>query len=236
MRILVIEDEPRMMELLRQGLQENGCAVMTASDGTTGLEITAACEFDVIVLDIGLPDIDGYQVVRTLQQRNHTARVLMLTARDSEDDIIRGLNLGADDYLTKPFSFAELMARLQAVSRVPREAERNRIEAGDLVVDLAKRSILRSNKSIDLSRSEFTLLLSLLRHAGRCVSRQQLTESIWGSGSDVGQGALDVLVNALRSKIDSPFSHKLVRTVRGEGYLLDCLSLDTNSPSRSISL
>ena len=236
MRILVIEDERRMMELLRQGLQENGCAVMTASDGTTGLEVAATCEFDVIVLDIGLPDFDGYHVLHTLQQRNHGARIMMLTARDSEDDIIRGLNLGADDYLTKPFSFSELVARLQAVSRAPRKVAKNRIEAGDLIVDIAKRSVLRTGKNIDLSRSEFTLLLSLLRHAGQCVSRQDLTESIWGVGSDVGHGTLDVLINALRSKIDMPFPHKLIRTVRGMGYLFDNQSSGPHSQSRSACL
>jgi len=224
MRILVIEDEPRMLQLLRQGLHEHGCAVMTAIDGETGLEIASECEFDVIVLDIGLPKCDGYEVLRTLQNRNSAARVLMLTARDAEDEIIRGLDLGADDYMTKPFSFLELTARLQALARVQREVEGNRLAAGNVVIDLGRHSVQRENRNLDLTRSEFLLLLALMREAGRCVSRQRLSESIWGEGAEVSPGALDVLVNALRSKLDSPFRQKLIRTVRGSGYLLDSAS------------
>lgn len=220
MRILVIEDEPRMLELLRTGLHEHGCAVMTAVDGEAGLEIASGCEFDAIVLDIGLPRCDGYDVIRILRQRSCTTRVLMLTARDAEDDIIRGLDLGADDYLTKPFSFAELVARVQSLTRSRRPVENVRIEAGDLVVNPLKRSVTRANSNIDLTRSEFSLLLSLARNAGRCVSRQTLMEGVWGANPEVGAGALDVLVNSLRSKIDASHKPKLIHTVRGSGYLL----------------
>lgn len=139
MRILVIEDEPRMLELLRKGLQEHQCAVMTATDGETGLEIASGFEFDAIVLDIGLPRRDGYSVISALRERGSAARVLMLTARDGEDNIIRGLDLGADDYLTKPFAFPELVARLQSVTRGSRLDGTHRIEAGDLVVDPVRR-------------------------------------------------------------------------------------------------
>ena len=220
MRILVIEDEPRMLELLRRGLQEHGCAVMTAIDGESGLEIAADCEFDAILLDIGLPRRNGYDVIQVLRERGCAARVLMLTARDGEDDIIRGLDLGADDYLTKPFSFPELVARLQSLTRRHRDDGNRRIEAGDLAVDPVKRSVTRSNNHIDLSRSEFNLLLSLMRNAGQCVSRHSLMESVWGANPDVGSGALDVLVNSLRSKIDASFQTKLLHTVRGSGYIL----------------
>jgi DNA-binding response OmpR family regulator len=220
MRVLVIEDEPRMLELLRRGLQEHHFAVMTAMDGETGLELASSCEFDTIVLDIGLPRRDGYEVIGVLRQRCCTARVLMLTARDAEDDIIRGFDLGADDYLTKPFSFPELVARLQSIARRPFEDRNRRIETGDLVVDPLKRSVTRGDSNIDLTRSEFSLLLSLARSTDRCVSRQHLMEGVWGANREVGAGALDVLVNSLRGKIDAPHQPKLIHTVRGSGYLL----------------
>jgi len=207
MRILVIEDEPRMLELLRRGLQEHDFTVMTALDGE-------------IVLDIGLPRRDGFEVVRVLRERCCTMRVLILTARDAEDDVIRGLETGADDYLTKPFSFPELVARLQSITRQPRREEVSRIEAGDLAVDPVRRAVTRGDNSIDLTRSEFSLLLSLARSAGRCVSRRSLMESVWGASPEVGAGALDVLVNSLRSKLDASDQPKLIHTVRGSGYLL----------------
>jgi DNA-binding response OmpR family regulator len=225
MRILVIEDEPRMLELLRRGLQEHDCAIMTAMDGETGLEIASGCEFDVIVLDIGLPRCDGYDVIRILRERSCATRVLMLTARDAEDDIIRGLDLGADDYLTKPFSFPEFVARLQSITRRPRQDRNCTIQAGDLAVDPIKRSVSRGNHNIELSRSEFSLLLSLVRNAGQCVSRQSLMECVWGAKPEVGSGALDVLVNSLRGKLDDSYRPKLIHTVRGSGYLLSSSSM-----------
>jgi DNA-binding response OmpR family regulator len=220
MRILVVEDELRMLELLRKGLYESGCAVMTAVDGETGLEIALAHEFDAIVLDIGLPRRDGYSVAKALRERKRATPVLMLTARDAEDDIIRGLDLGADDYMTKPFSFPELVARLQSITRPQREETAGKIEAGDLVVDPIRHSVKRANTNIDLTRSEFALLGRLARSAGSCVPRHTLAESVWGSDPGVSPGALDVLVNALRRKIDEPFNHKLIGTVRGAGYVL----------------
>jgi DNA-binding response OmpR family regulator len=220
MRILIIEDEPRMMELLRKGLQEQDCAVMTAMDGETGLEIATAYEFDAILLDIGLPRRDGYQVLKSFRERAFATPVLMLTARDAEDDIIRGLDLGADDYVTKPFSFLELVARLHSITRPRREDTNGKFEAGELIVDPVKRSVTRCSDPIDLSRTEFSLLLSLVRNAGRCVSRQNLMEGIWGASSEVSPGALDVLVNSLRGKIDAPYQRKLIQTVRKSGYIL----------------
>jgi DNA-binding response OmpR family regulator len=220
MRILVIEDEPRMLELLRRGLQEHDCAVMTAMDGETGLEIASGCEFEAIVLDVGLPRSDGYEVLRLLRQRSCSSRVLMLTARDGEDDIIRGLDLGADDYLTKPFSFPELMARLQSITRRKGLDGSGRIQAAGLMIDPLKRTVTRGKSNINLTRSEFTLLLSLAQNAGRCVSRQNLMEGVWGANPEVSGGALDVLVNSLRAKIDPSHQPKLIHTVRGSGYLL----------------
>jgi DNA-binding response OmpR family regulator len=220
MRILVIEDETRMLELLRKGLYESGYTVMTASDGETGLAIALAHDFSAIVLDIGLPCRDGFSVARELRERKRATPILMLTARDAEDDIIRGLDLGADDYMTKPFSFQELIARLQSITRPHREETITRIEAGDLVVDPVRHSVTRGSANIDLTRTEFALIGRLVRSAGGCVSREALSESIWGSDATVGPGALDVLVNAVRRKVDAPFKHKLIRTVRGAGYVL----------------
>jgi len=220
MRILVVEDEPRMLELLRKGLQEHDCAVMTATDGETGLEIASSFDFDAIVLDIGLPRLDGYEVTQALRKHGCSTRVLMLTARDREDDIIRGLDLGADDYLTKPFSFAEFVARLQSITRQQNPRGNGTIDEGDLKLDLLKRTVTRAGRNIDLSRSEFNLLLMLVQHAGQCVSRSNLMEGIWGASCDVGQGALDVLVNSLRGKLDITCLPKLIHTVRGSGYLL----------------
>jgi DNA-binding response OmpR family regulator len=220
MRILIIEDEARMLELLRKGLYESGYTVMTAPDGEVGLEIALAHDFSAIVLDIGLPRRDGFSVAQVLRERKRSTPLLMLTARDAEDDIIRGLDLGADDYMTKPFSFQELVARLQSIMRPHREETVTRIEAGDLVVDPVRHSVTRGRANIDLTRTEFALLGRLVRSAGGCVSRQALSESVWGSDASVGPGALDVLVNSVRRKVDAPFQHKLIRTVRGAGYLL----------------
>lgn len=219
MRILVVEDETRMLELLRKGLYEHGYTVMTASDGRTALEISAAHEFDAMVLDIGLPKLDGYGVMQGLCALERRPRVLMLTARDAEDEIIRGLDMGADDYLTKPFSFAELVARLQSITRPRREEPSGLILAGDVVVDPIRRTVTRAGVSIDLTPHEFLLLACLARGANRCVSRQELINSVWGGEDQVGATALDVLVNSLRTKIDAPFEQKLIATVRGSGYL-----------------
>jgi DNA-binding response OmpR family regulator len=219
MRILVVEDESRMLELLRKGLYEHGFTVMTAADGVTGLEIATHHECDAIVLDIGLPRLDGYQLMQALRARSRATPVLMLTARDAEDDIIRGLHLGADDYLTKPFSFPELVARLRSITRRQREQGDGAIKAADVVVDLMRHTVTRARDSVDLTRLEFRLLESLIRRAGQCVPRQDLTESIWGADHPVGPSALEVLVNSLRAKLDAPYPTKLIGTLRGSGYI-----------------
>jgi DNA-binding response OmpR family regulator len=208
-----------MLDLLRKGLYEHGFTVLTAGDGETGLELAAAHEFDSIVLDIGLPRLDGYGLLQALRGQGRMTPVLMLTARDAEDDIIRGLDLGADDYLTKPFSFAELVARLQSITRPHRQDTKEVIEAGDVVVDPIRHSVTRDMRNIDLTRQEFKLLTCLVRRAGKCVPRHTLMESVWGRDQAVGGGALDVLVNSLRVKLDTPFHSKLIGTVRGTGYV-----------------
>jgi DNA-binding response OmpR family regulator len=219
MRILIVEDEPRMLELLRKGLYECGYTVMTAADGEAGLEIATAHEFDSMVLDIGLPLLNGFELIRALRARGCKMPVLILTARDTEDDIIRGLELGADDYLTKPFSFPELVARLLSITRPAREGADGRIAADDLMLDPIQHKVKRNGECIDLTRHEFLLLACLMRKMNQCVTRQTLMESIWGPDHGIGAGTLDVLVNALRAKIDTPSSKKRINTVRGSGYL-----------------
>lgn len=226
MRILVIEDEPRMLELLRRGLYERDFTVTTASDGESGLEIATADESDAIVLDIGLPGLDGFGLMKALRARGRMTPVLILTACDSEDDIIRGLDLGADDYLTKPFSFPELAARLQSITRDRRKERNAVIKAGDIVFDPVRHSVTRCAERIELTRLEFLLLECILRRPGQCVSRQTLMDFVWGPNHSIGSGALDVLVSSLRAKIDMPYSEKLIKTIRGSGYVFkqDCLA------------
>jgi DNA-binding response OmpR family regulator len=208
-----------MLELLHKGLYEHGHTVMTAADGETGLEMATAQEFDSIVLDIGLPRMDGYALMQALRARGRTTPVLMLTARDTEDDIIRGLGAGADDYLTKPYSFPELVARLQAMTRRQREEGDGTLRAADVVLDAIRHFVTRNGDAIDLTRLEFLLLKCLVLRAGKCVPRQALMESVWGLDHPVGPSALDVLVNSLRAKVDAPYRRKLIGTVRGSGYI-----------------
>ena len=218
MRVLIVEDEPRMLELVRQGLYENGFTVMAASDGVTGLELASVHDFDSIVLDISLPLLDGYGLTSALRMRGRTTPVLMLTARDSEDDIIRGLELGADDYPTKPFSFAELVARLQAIARPRRSEDCCKLAVEDIVIDSARHTVFRNLQHIDLTRLEYLLLMCLVRRAGQCVDRQTLMNFVWGPDNAVAASTLDVLVSSLRAKIDAPFPTRLIETVRGTGY------------------
>lgn len=219
MRTLVIEDELRMLELLRKGLYERGFTVMTAADGVTGLEIATAYEFDSIVLDIGLPRLDGYMVMQALRSRARMTPILMLTARDTKDEIVRGLEAGADDYLTKPFSFPELAARLQSITRRQRVVGDGTIKAADVEINLMRRAVTRGGGGIDVTRLEFRLLECLLRRAGQCVPRPHIVEFVWGSDHRVGTSALDVLVNSLRAKLDAPYREKLIGTQRGSGYI-----------------
>ncbi len=218
MRILVIEDEPRMLALLDKGLSESGHHVVTAPTGAECLKLTLDQEFDVILLDVGLPDLSGFDVAQVLRERRCTASILMLTAYSKEDEIVRGLNLGADDYLTKPFSFPELLARVRAVARpVPRPSS---YSIADMVVDLVQHKAFRHGFAIEMTRTEYLLLEVLVQHSPEVVSRSSIIDAVWGRSSGVTPGALDVLVNSLRSKIDARFTAKLIHTVRGIGYLL----------------
>jgi DNA-binding response OmpR family regulator len=214
LRILVVEDDTRMLDLLCRGFREIGHAVMPASDGQAGMELATGFSFDIIVLDIGLPYHDGYVITQALRARNKMVPILMLTARDTQDDILRGFDLGADDYLVKPFSFPELVARLQALAR----PTQSRVTNAQLVLDPARLTVIRNNTTIQLTRTEYLLLSLLAGMVGEPVSRQYLVESLWGKQHPLHSNTLDVLVNALRGKLDAPFDTKLIFTVRKLGY------------------
>jgi DNA-binding response OmpR family regulator len=220
MRILVIEDEPRMSALLFKGLSEHMHDVTVALNEAEGLKCTLDGEFDVILLDLGLPDLNGYDVAQVLRERRYPASILMLTAYNKEDEIVRGLNLGADDYLVKPFSFPELLARLRAITRSLPDPAPTNVTISDMVVDKVQHKVKRRGQAIELTRTEFLLLEVLAQKSPCVVSRGTLIQEIWGEQAEVTPGALDVLVNALRSKLDAPFPEKLLHTVRGSGYLL----------------
>jgi DNA-binding response OmpR family regulator len=220
MNLLIVEDESRMAELLRKGLSEEGHHATCALDGDEGLDMARSCDFDVIILDIMLPRISGYEVAKRLREENVRTPILMLTARDSVPDIVRGLKLGADDYLVKPFSFNELLARLRAVKRRAAAAEQVIFRVGDLVFDPATRDVKRNDRRILLTRTEYNLLERLVCCAGQVVSRRSLIEAVWGSDEDVEENTLDAFMHLLRAKIDPPGANRLIHTVRGVGYTI----------------
>lgn len=220
MNLLIVEDEPRMAELLRKGLTEEGHTATAAPDGSQGLELAKNYEFDVIILDIMLPRLSGYELVKRLRAERVRTPVLMLTARDSVPDIVRGLDMGADDYMTKPFSFNELVARLRAVKRRAAAADDARLRVGDLELDAASREVRRGEQRISLTRTEYNLLERLIYRAGRVVSRRALIESVWGFDREIEDNTLDAFMHLLRAKVDGPGRPKLIHTVRGIGYMI----------------
>jgi DNA-binding response OmpR family regulator len=220
MHILVVEDEPEMAGLLARGLREESYEVSVARDGRTALELSAVKTFDLILLDVMLPQMDGIQVARQLRKRETETPVLMLTARDSLADIVKGLDAGADDYLTKPFSFVELLARLRALMRRSQFRRRNVLEVQDLVLDLTTHRSFRAGTEIFLSLTEFRLLELLARNAGRTVSRYEILATVWGPGREVSENTLDAFVRLLRKKVDEGSETKLIQTHRGFGYSL----------------
>lgn len=220
MQVLVVEDERRMAELLRQGLEEEGHSVVVAGNGRDGLDIASSHPFDAIVLDVMLPGLDGFSVARKLRAARNQTPILMLTARDATHDIVEGLNLGADDYLVKPFSFEVLLARLRAVSRRGAIAQPPVLQVADLSLDPSAREVSRAGRKIALTRTEFGLLELLMKRAGRVVTRENLIETVWGFDSDVRSNTLDAFIRLLRDKVDSAGETKLIQTVRGVGYCL----------------
>jgi len=220
MRILVVEDELKMASLLRRGLGEEGHAVDVATRGEDALWMTHATAYDAVVLDVMLPGIDGFETCRRLRTDGVWAPVLMLTARDAVVDRVVGLDVGADDYLAKPFSFAELLARLRALRRRGSPERPAVLEAGDLQLDPAMHAVTRGETTIDLSQKEFALLEILMRRAGEVLSRFQLLEYAWDGDYDNRSNVVDVYISYLREKIDRPFDRRSIETVRGAGYRL----------------
>ena len=220
MRILVIEDELKTAAYLKKGLEESGYAVDVANDGPQGLLLAQEEEYDVIVLDVMLPGMDGWTIVKTLRA-TRTTPVLFLTARDDVDDRVRGLELGADDYLVKPFAFGELLARVRTLARrgPPRESEL--IKVGDLEMDVNRRRVKRGGTRIDLTPREFSLLQLLARRHGEVLSRTQIASYVWDMNFDSDTNVVEVAIRRLRTKIDDDFPVKLIHTVRGVGYVLD---------------
>jgi DNA-binding response OmpR family regulator len=220
MNILVVEDEARMAELVRQGLAEEGHTVTVLHEARQGLSATEAGAYDVIILDVMLPGLTGFEIARRLRVARNRTPVLMLTARDSTDDIVRGLNIGADDYLTKPFSFEVLLARVRALGRRGPIPQPVYLEAGGLTMNQGAREVWRGQRRIALTRTEYAILEVLMRNAGRVVSRDSLIERVWGGDSDIESNTLDAFVRLLRAKIDEPGQPGTIRTLRGVGYTI----------------
>ena len=216
--MLVVEDEPRMVELLARGLREEGYAVDAVRDGNEGLWMATEQDYDAVVLDVLLPGLDGFEVCRRMRAADRWAPVLMLTARDAVTDRVNGLDAGADDYLVKPFSFAELAARLRALVRRPAGERPPVLQVGDLRLDPARHQVWRGDTAIELSPKELALLELLMRHAGEVVTRTRILEHVWDFAYDGLSNVVDQYIAYLRKKIDRPFGRADIETVRGAGY------------------
>jgi DNA-binding response OmpR family regulator len=220
MRILVVEDEAGIANFVRQGLSEAGYAVDVAWDGEEGLAYALAADYDALVLDIMLPKMDGLNLLRELRQRGHKTPTLMLTARDTVDDRVKGLDAGADDYLIKPFAFPELLARVRALLRRPPLQMGTVLSAGDLLMDTATREVRRGERRVQLSPREYAVLEYLLRHPNQVLTRTQIGEHVWNFDFFHESNVVDVYVGYLRRKIDQDGDYPLIHTVRGVGYCL----------------
>lgn len=220
MRILLIEDEPGVSTFIAQGLRESSFVVQTVGDGREGLRLALQAAHDLVILDLMLPGLDGLSVLRKLREAHIQTPVICLTARDSVEDRVQGLNLGSDDYLAKPFSFSELMARINALLRRGPKLLDNPVVVGDLSVNLLTRAVQRGDRRIELSPREFALLEYMARHNGEILTRTMLLEHVWDMNQDPMTNVVDVHVNRLRKKIDQGFTHPLLHTIRGVGYVL----------------
>ena len=224
MRVLVVEDDAKIASFVVNGLKQNGFAVDHARDGETGLDLALAVTYDAAILDLNLPKLDGLSLLRQLRQQKVATPVLILSARATIDDRVLGLQSGGDDYLTKPFAFSELLARVQALIRRASRADADapgHLAAADLRMDLFAREVTRGGAGIDLQPREFSLLELFLRHAGRPVTKTMILEHIWDFGFDPQTNLVDVLVHRLRAKVDKDFPVKLIHTLRGVGYVLN---------------
>ena len=220
MRILLAEDQRELLEVTVKRLKSEGFGVDGCSDGAQALEHLDAMDYDLVILDIMMPQVDGLTVLRTLRARKNPVPVLLLTARDAVSDRVAGLDAGADDYLTKPFDFSELTARIRALLRRGSAEKSDLLQAGDLTMELSTHRVVRGGKEISLSTREFALLESLMRHKGAILSRTQLENQVWDYGFEGGSNIVDVYIRYLRKKIDDPFEKKLIHTIRGTGYTL----------------
>lgn len=222
MRLLVVEDEIKTGDYLRQGLAEAGFQVSLVRNGLDGHHLAMTESFDLIVLDVMLPDVDGWRIVQSLREAGRQTPVLFLTARDSVDDRVKGLELGADDYLVKPFAFAELLARVRTLLRRGSASPlSDQLRVADLVLDLPRRRVTRAGRKINLSHKEFCLLELLVRRQGEVLPRSLIASQVWGMNFDSDTNVIDVAIRRLRAKIDDDFEPRLIHTVRGMGYKLD---------------
>jgi two-component system copper resistance phosphate regulon response regulator CusR len=221
MRVLIVEDQEKTGDFLRRGLSENGFVVDVARNGIDGQHLALTADYDLIVLDVMLPGRDGWQVLEELRRQGKHTPVLFLTARDHVEDRVRGLELGADDYLIKPFAFSELLARVHALVRRGAAHEPSVLRADDLEVDLLRRRVTRGGRRIDLTAKEFVLLALLLRRQGEVLSRTLIAEQVWDMNFDSDTNVVEVAVRRLRAKVDDPFPRKLIHTLRGMGYVLE---------------
>lgn len=220
MKLLLVEDDPKVVAYLTRGLSEEGFVVESCSDGEVALDIATSDDHDLIILDVLLPMMNGWTFLKRFRQQDQQTPIVMLTARDAVDDRVRGLTFGADDYLVKPFAFAELLARVLAVlrRRSSSGSEQNRFD--DLFVDTRRHKVVRGNTPIDLSAREIMVLDLLVRHQGQVLSRTYIAEQVWDMNFDGDSNIVDVNIRRLRSKIDDPFFRKLIHTVRGRGYVM----------------
>jgi two-component system copper resistance phosphate regulon response regulator CusR len=222
MKLLIVEDEPKTADYLKKGLAEAGFVADIARTGNDGLHLALTEHYDLLVLDVMLPGIDGWEILRGVRAAGNETPVLFLTARDQVDERVKGLELGADDYLTKPFAFAELLARVRALLRRGTAAGSvETLAAGDLEVDLLRRRVVRAGRRIEVTAKEFALLELLLRHRGEVLPRSLIASQVWDMNFDSDTNVIDVAVRRLRAKIDDDFDAKLIRTVRGMGYVLE---------------
>ena len=218
MKILVVEDDRTVGQYVKRGLEEQRYQADLVDDGMEGLRLASGGRYDIIVLDLRLPGMNGFEMLRTLRDRGNTTPVLVLTAQDSVDFKVQALRAGADDYVTKPFAFEELLARVEALGRRPKEIRDPVLRVGDLELDIATREVRRAGEKIELTPKEYTVLEYLMRHTGRVMSRTLITEYAWDYHFDPGTNIVDVVINRLRKKIDSGHARKLIHTVRGVGY------------------